>query len=185
MGIYSSDINLNNYNIPIDESYFGITGALNAMIDMENNNYAIFESTIIRDFRSAGMFYQGYDEATLIAFNESTLTDFISKFKQIVMKIWEKIKSIFATFLRKIDSVIIQDNKKYLDRYAKEVILKDLSKLKYKIQKRQKEFDKLRDLLISPNEWTATSTLIFNSIDSKTRVNEIQESINHVNLHQK
>ena len=179
MGIYSTNRTYltENYDVPVDESYIGITGALNAMIDIENNNHAIFESTIARDFRSAEMEYKGYDEATLIAFNEATVSGFIAKFKQMVMKIWEKIKGIFSTFLKKLESAIVKDNKKYVEKYGKEVRLKDLSKLKYKIQKRQDGFDQVLNLVKESTEWTEKANNLF-KLRQLDKIKVIQEKIN-------
>ena len=181
MGIYSTNRTYltENYDakVPVDESYFGITGALNAMIDIENNNHAIFESTIARDFRSADMFYQGYNEATLIAFNEASLDGFVQKIKQMVMKIWEKIKGIFSTFLKKLESVIVKDNKKYVEKYGKEVRLKDLSKLKYKIQKRQDGFDKVKALVSNSESWKIAASILYAEATNPEILKEMQDKI--------
>lgn len=139
MGIYSTNrTGLGYYSdaeIPVDESYFGITGCYNALIDMERNNHAIFEAFIARDFEEATIVHEGANDYELDVFTEGTVSDFFQSFKNMVKKIWEKIKGVFSTFLKKLDSVIIRDNKKYVEKYQKEVRSKNLSKMKYKVCK--------------------------------------------------
>ena len=164
MGIYSTTgiLSYDNPNVLANESYFGITGSLNALIDMEKNNNAIFESTISRDFQAAVMIHEGADEETMYAFNEASIGGFFSKVKAMVLKIWEKIKGIFSTFLKKLDGVIIRDNKKFVEKYQKEVRMKDLSKMKYKIQKRKKGFDELKNIMTKENDWIIQANTVFN-----------------------
>lgn len=163
MGIYSANrTGLGYYSdaeVPVDESYVGTIGCYNALIDMERNNHAIFENFIARDFEEATMVYEGAHEDDLIAFTEASLGGFFQSFKAMIMKIWEKIKGIFSTFLKKLDSVIIRDNKKYVDKYQKEVRTKNLSKMKYKVCKYAKE-DGLNELKKKLGENNATFTTI-------------------------
>ena len=153
MGIYSSNrTGLDYYSgeeIVADESYVGTLGCYNALIDMERNNRAIFEAGIARDFQEAVMVNEGASDEELLAFTEASLSGIIDSFKAMIKKIWEKIKGVFSTFLKKLDTVIIRDNKKFVDKYQRQVRTKNLSKLKYKYCKQLDGFDELKDTLVS------------------------------------
>ena len=105
------------YDVQANESYVGTLGCYNALIDMERNNRAIFEAGIARDFQGAVMVNEGASEEELLAFTEASLGGVISSLKAMLKKIWEKIKGVFNTFLKKLDTVIIRDNKKFVDKY--------------------------------------------------------------------
>ena len=153
MGIYSSNrTGLDYYSgeeIVADESYVGTLGCYNALIDMERNNRAIFEAGIARDFQEAVMVNEGASDEELLAFTEASLSGLLSSFKAMIKKIWEKIKGVFSTFLKKLDTVIIRDNKKFVDKYQRQVRTKNLSKLKYKYCKQLDGFDELKGALVS------------------------------------
>ena len=171
MGIYSLNrTELDYYSeeeIVADESYNGIIGSCNALIDMERNNRAIFEAGIARDFQEAVMVNEGADEEELYAFAEASLGGFIDSFKSMVKKIWEKIKGVFNTFLRKLDTVIIRDNKKFVDKYQREVRTKNLSKLKYKYSKELAGFGELRKALVPGAGLQTEADNILNTLGHK------------------
>ena len=152
MGIYSSNrTGLNYYSgeeIVADESYVGTLGCYNALIDMERNNRAIFEAGIARDFQEAVMVNEGASDEEILAFTEASVSGLLSSFKAMVKKIWEKIKGVFNTFLKKLDTVIIRDNKKFVEKYQRQVRTKNLSKLKYKYCAEQAGFKDIKDALV-------------------------------------
>lgn len=137
MGIYS----LNNTKLStIDEStiipepYEGLTGCLEALIDTETNIHRIFEATITNDIMCAVLENNGeYDR--LESLQEASVSGVVSSIKKFLMKVWAKIKGIFDSFLRRLDSVVMRDNKKYVEKYARVVRTKDLSKMKHKCAK--------------------------------------------------
>ena len=134
MGIYS----LNNTKLStIDEStiipepYEGLTGCLEALIDTETNIHRIFEATITNDIMCAVLENNGeYDR--LESLQEASVSGVVASIKKFLMKVWAKIKGIFDSFLRRLDGVVMRDNKKYVEKYAKVVRTKDLSKMKHK-----------------------------------------------------
>ena len=152
MGIYSSNrTGLNYYSgeeIVADESYVGTLGCYNALIDMERNNRAIFEAGLARDFQEAVMVNEGASDEEILAFTEASVSGLLSSFKAMVKKIWEKIKGVFNTFLKKLDTVIIRDNKKFVEKYQRQVRTKNLSKLKYKYCAEQAGFKDIKDALV-------------------------------------
>lgn len=172
MGIYSTNNLFGGFDdtsIPTNESYFGINGALNAMIDIEKNNNALFEGFIARDFLEAQMIHEGADELTLMSFNEATIGGIFDKIKAFLKKVWEKIKGIFSTFIKKLNGVIIKDNKELVKKYKKEVMGKNLSKLKYKWCERQDGFDKLKNTMISESEWASEANKVFNMFNDSDK----------------
>lgn len=133
MGVYSSNRSqLGMYNsdeIIANENYMGVTGAYQMMIEGFQNDQAIFESVLATDFMEAAAIQEG---AAIEVVTEASLSGFIEKMKELVKKAWEKIKGLFQTFIAKINNVVIRDNKKFVDKYKKEVLTKNLSKMKYK-----------------------------------------------------
>lgn len=136
MGVYSLNrTNLSYYDeseIIADESYNGVAGCYQAMIDMEANNHAIFEETIQRDFLEATYIHEGRDEDDIYALQEASIGGIFDRIKAFVKKVWEKIKGIFKNFIAKIHTTIGRDNKALLKKYQKEILKKDKSKIKYK-----------------------------------------------------
>ena len=168
MGIYSSNrTGLDYYSgeeIVADESYVGTLGCYNALIDMERNNRAIFEAGIARDFQEAVMVNEGASEEELMAFAEASLGGMVDSLKRIVKKIWEKIKGVFSTFLKKLDTVIIRDNKKFVEKYQRQVRTKNLSKLKYKYCKQLEGFKDLKEALDPGTAFTAEASRLLDRI---------------------
>ena len=143
MGIYSINNEAfgKNYEVTADESYVGTEGGLIAMLDIQRNNHAIFESLIARDFQEAYMIHEGASDEELISFNEASIGGIIDKIKAGVKKIWEKVKSIFKNFIAKIDGIISRDTKELVKKYHKTIVVKDLSKVKYKFSKQLAGFN--------------------------------------------
>lgn len=137
MGIYS----LNNTKLStIDEStiipepYEGLTGCLEALIDTETNIHRIFEATITNDIMCAVLENNGeYDR--LESLQEASGNGVVASIKKFLLKVWAKIKGIFDSFIKRLDSVVMRDNKKYVEKYARVVRSKDLSNMKHKCAK--------------------------------------------------
>lgn len=149
MGVYSSNrTQLGMYNsdeIIANESYVGVAGAFQMMLEGFQNDQAIFESVLANDFAEAVAVQEGTGVEVV---NEASVGGFIEKMKELVKKAWEKIKGLFQTFLAKINNVVIRDNKKFVDKYKKEVLTKNLSKMKYKwAAPKEGELDALEKLV--------------------------------------
>lgn len=134
MGVYSSNrTQLGMYNsdeIVANENYVGVVGACQMMLEGFQNDQAIFESVLAADFMEAVAVQEGAVEYSTL--NEASIGGFVDKLKELVKKIWEKIKGLYQTFIAKVSNVVIRDNKKFVDKYKKEVFGKNLSKMKYK-----------------------------------------------------
>ena len=181
MGIYSTNIE-KDYDVQANESYVGTLGCYNALIDMERNNRAIFEAGIARDFQEAVMVNEGASDEELLAFTEASLSGIIDSFKAMIKKIWEKIKGVFSTFLKKLDTVIIRDNKKFVDKYQRQVRTKNLSKLKYKYCKQLDGFDELKGALTTSKKLQTRAVELVQIVYNNGASENIREKINNGEL---
>ena len=97
MGVYSLNrTNLSYYDeseIIADESYNGVAGCYQAMIDMEANSHAIFEETIQRDFLEASYIHEGKDEEDIYALQEASVAGIFDRIKKYgkKLKVYSKI----------------------------------------------------------------------------------------------
>jgi hypothetical protein len=132
MGVYSGNrTNLNDFDsneIVANESYFGDVASFQMMMESTQNDQAIFDSIITNDFKEAASVHEGV-ELELVTEGAG---EFMDKIKELIKKAWEKIKGMFKSFLTKFNSVIMRDNKAFVEKYKKEVLTKNLSKLKFK-----------------------------------------------------
>ena len=137
MGVYSTNRSqLGPVDVVAIEGYHGNIGIAQMMIEAAQNDQAIFEAVISNDFREAYGLTEGTIlESEILVVNEAGFGGFIDKIKEMLTKLLAKIKGLFASLLAKIQNVFIRDNKAYVEKYKNEVLKKDLSKMKYKIQK--------------------------------------------------
>ena len=145
MGMFSRNrTGLGAYNgaeIVAEEAYYGEMGALQITLEGLQNDQDIFNACLENEFNEAiGLMSGAITESEIVEEASGAVAGFIEKIKTMVKKIWAKIKGLFDTFIKKINSVIIRDNKKFVEKYKREVLTKDLSKMKYKWQK-PKDFD--------------------------------------------
>lgn len=125
-------------NVPVAEGYNDSTGSIRALIDSVTEETKLFESLISLDFKEAYALNNPdhITESELISIKESSVSDMISKVKDFIGKCWEKIKAVFKMFWDMLRTLLTVDNKKLVDKFANEVTKKDLSKMKYKVCKR-------------------------------------------------
>lgn len=140
MGMFSRNRTaLGSYSgaeIVADESYYGEIGALQITLEGLQNDQDIFMACLEGDFEeTAGLLSGAITESQIIEEAGGALSGFIDKIKAVVKKIWEKIKGLFNTFIKKVNGVVIRDNKKFVEKYKRDVLTKDLSKMKFKYQK--------------------------------------------------
>lgn len=143
MGFFSHNrTQLGNYDpceIVANENYYGETGMYSIMIEAQQNDLAIFNAAIMSDFQEAALLQEGATEE-LYSLQEASVGGFIETLKEYVKKAWEKIKGLFKTFIVKIETMVGTDNKKFAEKYKKEVFGKDLDKMKFKFRKLKKNF---------------------------------------------
>lgn len=138
MGVYSNNrTQLGAYSadeIVANENYSYQTGLLEMIIDNHRNDQAIFEAVITNDFKEAS----GIIEESSVLLEAS----FVDKIKETLKKGWEKIKAFFKSFITKMTAIITRDNKELVNKYKKEVVGKDLSKMKFKWSEPKARFNK-------------------------------------------
>ena len=181
MGIYSRHMEP-EYDVQANESYVGTLGCYNALIDMERNNRAIFEYNLARDFQEAVMVNEGASDEEILAFTEASISGIIDTFKSMIKKIWEKIKGVFSTFIKKLDTVIIRDNKKFVDKYQRQVRTKNLSKLKYKYCKQLEGFEELKTALTTSKKLQTRAVELVQVAYNNGASENIREKINNGEL---
>ena len=140
MGMFSRNrTGLGSYSgseIVANENYYGELGALQIALEGVQNDQDIFMACLEGDFEeTAGLMSGVITESQIIEEAGGAISGMIEKIKAMVKKIWEKIKGLFETFIKKINTVIIRDNKKFVEKYKREVLGKDLSKMTYKASK--------------------------------------------------
>jgi len=137
MGVYSTNrSNLGPIDVVAAEGYHGNIGIAQMMIESCQNDQAFFDAVIGNDFREAFGVTEGTIlESEILVVTEAGFGGFIDKIKDMLTRLLAKIKGLFAALLAKVQNVFIRDNKAYVDKYKAAVLKKDLSKMKYKIQK--------------------------------------------------
>lgn len=101
MGIFTSNTHssisgVDYTELPALEGYDAVTGCAMAMLEVQQNDMALFNATIMEDFKEVAAVNEGYE-----VLNESA-ADVLNKIKEIFKKLIQKIKSIFKTFLAKL-----------------------------------------------------------------------------------
>ncbi|MGL5751052.1 MAG: hypothetical protein ACRCXT_11030 [Paraclostridium sp.] len=132
MAVYSKNrTSLGNYDseeIVANENYSEVSDTLLMVMEGAINDQIIFENVIGMDFQEVGARHQGME----VAIEEAAVGGFVDKVKEFLKKAWEKLKGIFKSFLAKLDTLIMRDNKAFVEKYKAQVMKKNLSKMKYK-----------------------------------------------------
>lgn len=153
MGIYNNNTtSLGMYDgeeIVANENYVGNVGAFQIMIEGAQNDQAIFEALISGDFAEAAALHEG---ANIEVLSEASVSSFVEKIKEFIKKVWAKIKGLFQSFLAKFNGVVMRDNKKFVDKYKREVLGKDLSKMKFKWSKPKKDLTRTLPMSITESD---------------------------------
>ena len=132
MGIFST----NRYssvgsNVVIEaaEGYHGEIGAAIAMLEGYQNDMALFNGIIATDFQEACLVQEGASAEEVYILQEGALKGAWEKLKEFFKKLGEKIKGIFHAFIAKMESYFMKDSKKFYDKYAQEIRLKEIKDL--------------------------------------------------------
>ena len=122
-------------DVPVAEGYNDSTGAIRALIDSVTEETKLFEHMIGCDFKEAYAMHNPdmVTESEMEVIQEAAGSGIFSKIKEFFLKCWEKIKAIFKSFWDMIRAVFTRNNKELVSKFKKQVISKDLSRMKYKI----------------------------------------------------
>lgn len=137
MGFYSQNRFSSVNDITVEEAtgYEGVVGAGVALLESYQNDYKLFEGTLMCDFQEASAIAEGASEDSIFALQENFVTSMWEKIKDFFKKLWAKIKSIFHSFIAKFDSIVMKSNKEFFKKYYREVMTKDLKDMKAKYSK--------------------------------------------------
>ena len=119
MGIYSGTRIGENYGYPdfevaTNENYDCTTGVAMALIDIQQNDLALFEAAICSDMGELSAMNEGYE-----VINEAA-SDIFKKIKELFLKLIEKIKGIFKAFMAKFNGIFM-DCKQLYNKYNKTI----------------------------------------------------------------
>lgn len=157
-----------NIEASVAEGYNDHTGAIRALIDSVTEETQIFESLIINDFKEAYALHNPdmVTESEIIAIQEAGVGDFLKKIKDFLVKCWEKIKAIFKSFWDYLRAIFTKNNKDLVDKFKKQVLEKDLSKMKVKYckEKTSKKF------------WASAEKFTSNTDDINSIFNKVKNS---------
>ena len=119
MGIFTSNTlssvsGVDYTELPALEGYDATTGCAMAMLEVQQNDMALFNATIMEDFKEVAAVNEGYE-----VLNESA-SDVLNKIKEIFKKLLQKIKGIFKRFLAKLMGTFGTNAGMY-DKYKKQI----------------------------------------------------------------
>jgi len=143
MGVFS--VNENHFGlgslpeVEMNEAYTtGVDMAI-ALVECKQNEFAVLQAGIKQDMIAAVT--EDLEEREAI--NEATASDVVNKVKEILKKLLEKLKSIFHSFMAKINSFFM-DSQELFKKYSGEIAKKNFSDFKLKVREFKREkFNKL------------------------------------------
>lgn len=157
MGVFS--VNENHFGlgslpeVEMNEAYTtGVDMAI-ALVECKQNEFAVLQAGIKQDMIAAVT--EDLEEREAI--NEATASDVVNKVKEILKKLLEKLKSIFHSFMAKINSFFM-DSQDMFKKYSGEIAKKNFSDFKLKVREFKREkFNKLLSIQTISATPTATS----------------------------
>lgn len=172
MGYYTTGTNriTGTEELVANENYVGSVGASTIVIESIQNDMALFEALLMNDFTEVSMIKESAGEEEIMSLLEASGAGFIDRIKEALKKIWEKIKGLIKSFITNLMSVVIRDNKTFVNKYKQEVLRKDLSKMKYKWSKSKKGAD---EVVPSPVLNMATKSLTATAFDSMMNFDKV------------
>lgn len=117
---------LGSINVEPDARFCHEHAAMQAVIESQQNELIMFENNLAVDFQEAAMIHEGAYAEDIEALHENVITDIFKRIKDLFMKLWAKIKSIFKVFIAKFDSIFMKSSKEFIKKYKKDVLKKDL-----------------------------------------------------------
>lgn len=138
MGVYTSGSRIgnrtrpNNIKLGAARGYSGDAGLHQLLIENAQNDMALFEGVISSDFQLTSAVLNEATAGQINAINEGFASGLIEKITTFLKTAYEKIKGLILTFIKKLSTLVIRDNKKLVDTHRAAVLRKDLSKMPYK-----------------------------------------------------
>lgn len=110
-------------DIPMAEGYDCSYGCAKALLDSAENDYAMFREMLNVEARDLQLQKTGYVQEEVVALQEATIGGIWSKIKELFTKLIAKVKSIFHTFMSKLNGLFMKD-KQLVKKYEKEILRK-------------------------------------------------------------
>ena len=137
---------LGSINIPMAEGYDCSYGCALALVESARNDYAMFRAMLDADARELAIKNEstGYvAESQVSALHEAAISGIWNKIKQLFAKLVAKIKSIFHSFMARLNGLFM-DTKKMIKKYQNEVLRKtNLGNMKVKYRKSKMDISDL------------------------------------------
>ena len=119
MGIFTSNTlssisGVDYSDLPALEGYDAVTGCATAMLEVHQNDMALFNAAIMEDFKEVTAMNEG-----VTVLNESA-SDVLNKIKEIFKKLLQKIKGIFNAFIAKLSQTFGSAESVY-NKYKKQI----------------------------------------------------------------
>jgi len=119
MGIFTSNTlssisGVDYSDLPALEGYDAVTGCATAMLEVHQNDMALFNAAIMEDFKEVAAMNEG-----VTVLNESA-SDVLNKIKEIFKKLLQKIKGIFNAFIAKLSQTFGSAESVY-NKYKKQI----------------------------------------------------------------
>lgn len=138
MGLFTNTESYNEYTLPEVGEYAGTTGRLDMMIEACQDDMEFFKSLVQYDVAELNAMREGADLEVLA---ENAITNAFGKLKDMIKKVWAKIKALFEAFIARVTGFVAKDGKAY-DKKYRTLALKNIgegrcSKIKYKARKKK------------------------------------------------
>ena len=119
MGIFTSNTlssisGVDYSDLPALEGYDAVTGCATAMLEVHQNDMALFNAAIMEDFKEVAAMNEG-----VTVLNESA-SDVLNKIKEIFKKLLQKIKGIFNAFIAQLSQTFGSAESVY-NKYKKQI----------------------------------------------------------------
>lgn len=138
MGFFSQgNYGTTNYleNVQIDPSYSDHNGIYRSLVEGYENDRIMFQHMLEYDFKESALIHEGASNEEIMTLQENVFSSFFNKIKELLKKLWAKIKAVFHGFIAKFSAKFGSDNKAFAKKYRKDVLGKDLSKFEAKYEK--------------------------------------------------
>lgn len=120
---------LSNIEFPVVEGYCGSVGAAMANAEGQLEDFDLFREALNYDFKEIAALREGVDLETL---QEASISGIVQRIIDFFTKLGAKIKAMFTSFMAKIDSYMVKDTKKFVEKYEKSLAGRSFKGMKAK-----------------------------------------------------
>lgn len=178
MGLFTNTESYNEYTLPEVGEYAGTTGRLDMMIEACQDDMEFFKSLVKFDVAEVDAKREGADVEALA---ENAITDAFGKLKEMIKKVWAKIKALFEAFIARVTGFVAKDGKAY-DKKYRTLALKNVgegrcTKIKYKARKNKGASMSLKGIPAAAEAVDFDSALVKDVAAEKKDNTEVKEEL--------